>query len=88
MFSTMLSVRIALGLVVRILVSVFSNKYRLPLCTQAICSSTVAVGPGPVALGTAGNFAILSEAGISTIPLSAISKPQLSSSISLLIHLS
>ena len=31
-----------------------------------------ALGPAPVSLGTAGNFAILAKTGISTVPLSAI----------------
>jgi hypothetical protein len=34
--------------------------------------SSVAVGPAPVVLGTAGNFAILSKSGISTVPASSI----------------
>jgi hypothetical protein len=57
------------------------------LCLQALSSSAIAVGPGPVALGFAGNFRILSKAGISTVPLSVISTLRPSSPY-LLIHLS
>jgi len=39
----------------------------------AIASSVLAAGPAPVLLGTAANFAILAETGVSTVPSSAIS---------------
>ncbi|KAJ7701094.1 antifreeze protein [Mycena rosella] len=38
----------------------------------AALGSVVAVGPLPVNLGTAGNYAILAETGVSTVPPSAI----------------
>jgi len=38
----------------------------------AISGSTIAVGPGDVNLGTAANYVILCEAGISTVPPSVI----------------
>ena len=46
---------------------------------QAISTSVIALGPGPIALGYAGNFTILAESGISTVPNSVISTLQHSS---------
>ncbi|KAF8582372.1 hypothetical protein K439DRAFT_153040 [Ramaria rubella] len=46
--------------------------YRLILSLLAISTCTVALGPASVNLGTAGNFAILAESGISTVPQSVI----------------
>jgi hypothetical protein len=40
---------------------------------QAISTSVIALGPGPIALGDAGTFTILAESGISNVPNSAIS---------------
>ena len=37
-----------------------------------VTGTTIALGPKPVALGTSGNFVILSKAGVSTIPTSVI----------------
>lgn len=41
---------------------------------QSIANQVVATGPAPVNLGTAGTFAILAKAGVSTVPPSAISR--------------
>jgi hypothetical protein len=49
-----------------------STLFRVVIGVLAISSSAIAVGPGAVALGTAGNYAILAEAGISSVPLSVI----------------
>jgi len=46
--------------------------FRLLFGLIVISHTAIAVGPGPVALGTAGTFAILAKSGISTVPLSAI----------------
>ncbi|KAJ7725748.1 hypothetical protein B0H14DRAFT_2410535 [Mycena olivaceomarginata] len=40
---------------------------------KAVISSALAAGPAPVPLGTAKNFAILTETGVSTVPGSAVS---------------
>jgi hypothetical protein len=46
----------------------------LPLCTMVLAKSMVAPYPNPssVKLGTASDYAILSQAGVSTVPTSAI----------------
>jgi len=49
-----------------------STVFRVVASLLAIINGVIAIGPGPVALGTAGNFAILAKAGISTVPLSVI----------------
>ena len=46
---------------------------------QAISSSAVALGPGPIALGEAGDYTILAESGISCVPVCTISTLQHSS---------
>ncbi|KDR71848.1 hypothetical protein GALMADRAFT_782516 [Galerina marginata CBS 339.88] len=46
----------------------------LAFCLLHQWDSALALGPAVVNLGTAGNFAILSESGISTVPPSSISK--------------
>jgi hypothetical protein len=46
--------------------------FRVVAGLLAVSSSAIALGPGPVNLGTAGNYAILAESGISTVPPSAI----------------
>ena len=46
---------------------------------QAISSSAVALGPGPIALGEAGDYTILAESGISCVPVCTISMLQHSS---------
>ncbi|KAJ7363079.1 ice-binding protein [Mycena albidolilacea] len=51
--------------------NVTSNILRLMLL--AVISSALAAGPAPVPLGTAKNFAILTETGVSTVPGSAVS---------------
>lgn len=40
--------------------------------TYTVTEDSVAIGPAPVLLGTAGNFAILAKSGVSTVPASAI----------------
>jgi hypothetical protein len=41
---------------------------------KAVISSALAAGPAPFLLGTAKNFAILTETGVSIVPGSAVSK--------------
>jgi len=63
------------------ILSVSVRKYFLHLFTldlpttifsQTVLNEVVALGPAAVNLGTAGNFAILAETGISTVPSSAV----------------
>ncbi|KAF8801232.1 antifreeze protein [Phlegmacium glaucopus] len=48
------------------------NFAALALGLLAIANSAFAVGPAPVNLRTAGNYAILAESGVSTVPSSSI----------------
>jgi len=50
----------------------YINITALGLVLLAIANSTLAIGPTAVNLRTAGNFAVLAESGVSTVPPSAI----------------
>jgi len=75
---------VILRVVVGLLVSTFASTSSSVInpyvtCRQSPPVSLLALGPGPIALGDAGNFTILAESGISTVPNSVISTLQHSS---------